>query len=438
MLDLLVFASAALITKRICEGINRDKQNVDSIQAATFQICLFLSLLMFSLAILEAAPISWMVLIYRSTILIYWYRIILWVLCVLLLIIHPICLALVIRPLTMSSSPLGLPSTVLHAGRWSRVAIVVKLIWTVIRFFFVTIVWRFLLRKIMRMVLPVDYDSNDSAENDTRNHNDSARCDGGTTRNQIWKQHCSFSTIALSLIFVSLTFVSLGAMRTIVIRSSNEANEYASTEAVQQSSSLMKTMVTMICSFGLIVASILNGFGSSSLPHSNIVGIFLKPTPMATITKAENDCYYAKSQLEEKECLLSDIMQSAANNGRSSSSSSFTSVIPTIKTDKQMQQLQDEVIFLANLVHDMNDDIYEMKQSQQLAVRARTTIGRIRVFFGVIFSVVLVVRVLIASKSLSLLFQDQTKTLQSPRDPVTSILLWLIGNNIVMTTSTMS
>ena len=150
---------------------------------------------------------------------------------------------------------------------------------------------------------------------------------------------------------------------------------------------------------------------------------------MTTITKAENDCYYAKSQLEEKECLLSEL--SAANNGRSLSSSSFTSSIPTIKTDKKMQQLQDEVIFLANLVRDMNEDIYEMKQSQELAVRARTTIGRIRVFFGVIFSVVLVVRVLIASKSLSLLFQDQTKTLQSPRDPVTSILLWLIGNNIV-------
>jgi len=79
----------------------------------------------------------------------------------------------------------------------------------------------------------------------------------------------------------------------------------------------------------------------------------------------------------------------------------------------------------------MNDDIHEMKQSQHLALRARTTIGRIRVVFGIIFSIVLVVRVVLASKSLSLLFQDQQETLQSPRDPVTSILLWLIGNNIV-------
>mmetsp|Transcript_10791 Transcript_10791/g.17814 ORF Transcript_10791/g.17814 Transcript_10791/m.17814 type:complete len:589 (+) Transcript_10791:296-2062(+) len=434
MLDLLVFASAALITKRVCHGIDGDKQHLDSMQTAThqlFQTCLFLSLLLFSLAILEAAPLSWMVLIYRSTILICWYRILLWFLCVLLLVIHPTCLALVlIRTQTMSSSPLGLSSTLAQARKKSRVAIIVRLIWTVIRFFFVAIVWRFLLRKISTMVLPVDYGTNEDTENDTINHNDRARGEKGTTRNQNWMQHCSFSAIALSSILVCSSFVSLGAMR-LVILSSNESNEYTSTEAAQQLPSLIETMVTMICSFGLIVASILNGFGSSSLPHSNLVGIFLKPTPMATITKAENDCYYAKSQLEEKECLLTDMMQSAANNGRSSSSSSFTSSLPTTNAEKKMQQLQDEVMFLENLVHDMNDDIYEMKQSQQLALRARTTIGRIRVFFGVICSIVLVVRVLLASKSLSLLFQDQPKTLQSPRDPVTSILLWLIGNNIV-------
>jgi hypothetical protein len=72
-----------------------------------------------------------------------------------------------------------------------------------------------------------------------------------------------------------------------------------------------------------------------------------------------------------------------------------------------------------------------MKQSQQLAVRARTSIGKMRVVLGVIFSIVLVIRILLASKSFSLLFQDEQEALQSPRDPVTSIVLWLIGNNIV-------
>jgi len=285
------------------------------------------------------------------------------------------------------------------------------------------------------MVLPADYDSNDDTENDPINNNNRAnRGEGGTTRQQNLMQYCSFSAIATSSILLCLTFISLGAMRTVVIQNSNTEYEYTSEEATQQSSSsIMKSMVTMICSFGLIVASILNGFGSSSLPHSNLVGIFLKPTPLSAVTKAESDCYYAKSQLQEKECLLQDIMiQSAANNGRTSSSSSFTSSIPIINAEKKkIQQLQDEVMFLTYLVKDMNDDIHEMKHSQQLALRARTTVGRIRVFFGIIFSIVLVVRVLLASKSLSLLFQDEQQSLQSPRDPVTNILLWLIGNNLV-------
>ncbi len=281
------------------------------------------------------------------------------------------------------------------------------------------------------MVLPADYDSNDDTENDTSNNR--ARGEGNTTRQQNLMQYCSLSVIVTSSILLCLTFVSLGAMRTVVIRNANAEYEYTSEEATQQlSSSIMKSMVTMICSFGLIVASILNGFGSSSLPHSNLVGIFLKPTPLAVVTKAESDCYYAKSQLQEKECLLQDIIQSTANNERSSSSSSFASSLPIMNAEKKkIQQLQDEVMFLTYLVKDMNDDIHDMKHSQQLALRARTTVGRIRVFFGVIFSLVLVVRVLLASKSLSLLFQDEQQPMQSPRDPVTNILLWLIGNNIV-------
>ena len=439
MLDLLVFGSAAAITRRICDGADRDKQNLDPVQRAAhylFQSCLFLSLLLFSLAVLETAPLSWMVLIYRSSILICWYRILLWLICVLLLVIHPICLAFAIHPQSMPSSSSS--SSLTQVNSRIRVAIIVQLIWTIIRFFFVAIIWRFFLRKIMRMVLPVDFDSDDSAENDNNNINNRARGEGvGTTRQPNWRLHCSFSAIVLSLIFMCLAFVSLGAMRTVVIRSSNTNLDYEDTSSLeaskQLSSSPMKTMVTMICSFGLIVASILNGFGCSSLPHSNLVGIILKPTPLATVIKAEHDCYYAKTQLEEKQCLLADIIQSAANR-RSSSSSSFTSSsLPTINAEKKkIHQLQDEVIFLTNLLVDMQDDIYEMKQSQQLALRARTKIGRIRVFFGVIFSIVLVFRVLLASKtSFSLLFQDKQKTLQSPRDPVTSILLWLIGNNIV-------
>lgn len=442
MLDLLVFCFAAAIIYRR-DGVG-DKQNLHLIQRAThylFQSCLFLSLILFSLAILEVAPLTWMVLIYRSSILICWYRTLLWLICVLLLVIHPICLALAMHPQTISStSSLSLrsspssPSCLAQFNTRSRVTIAVQLIWTVIRFFFVGIIWRFF-RQITRMVLPVDFENNDDADNDD-NDNNRARGEGGTTRQLNWMQHCSFSAIALSSMFIFVTFVSLGAMRKVIITSSNTnldfEHKYASIEEdKQQSSSPLKSMVTMICSFGLIVASILNGFGCASLPHSNLVGFFLAPTPLTTVTKAENDCYYAKSQLKEKQCLLTDIIQSAANR-RSSSSSSFTSSLPqTINAaeKKKILQLQDEVKFLRNLVEDMVDDIHEMKQSQQLAQRARTIIGRIKVFFGIIFSIVLVVRVVLAAKSFSLLLEEKQQA--PPMDPVTSILLWLIGNNIV-------
>jgi hypothetical protein len=285
---------------------------------------------------------------------------------------------------------------------------------------------------MFRMVRRFTFDINDNEENDNRNNNRLNREEGGGTNSQQKLVHYfSLSVVVLSSILIFLTYFSLGALRTLVIRSSNSNNldfEYTSAdEASKQYLSPMKSMVTMLCSFGLIVASILNGFGCSSLPHSNLVGIFLRPTPLALITQLENDCYYAKTRLEEKQCLLADTIQSSIDR-RTSSSSSFSPSQSTLNAEKQ---LQNEVMFLTYLVADLTDDIHEMKQSHQLALQARTSIGRIRVVFGVIFSIVLVVRVLLASKSFSLLFQDNQKAMQSPRDPVTSAILWLTGKNIV-------
>ena len=439
MLDLIVFGIAAIITRRVCGAASdttaTDKQQQQhgdpiiqrKLARHLFQISLFLSLLLFSLAILEATPLSWSVLIYRASILQHTYRIILWCICLLLLIVHPVCFALAIlhsktSSLNSSSSSSSLPLPTVR----NRVTIILQLIWAAMRFFAVAIIWRFILQKICRMVLPRNFFiSNHNTENDDRNN----------TRQQKWMQLCSFSVVLLSSILICLTFVCLGAMRSIVIKSSTSNNSldyaYDSTDEVgKQWLSPLKTMVTMICSFGLIIASILNGFGCSSLPHSNLVGIFLKPTPVAMVTKLENDIYYAKSQLEEKRCLLADIIQSS-NNRRASSSSSATFTSASNAEKQKAKQLQDEVIFLTYLVGDMVDDIEEMKQSQQLAIRARTSVGKIRVVLGIIFSIVLVIRIVLASKSFSLLFQDEQEALQSPRDPVTSIVLWLIGNNIV-------
>ena len=105
----------------------------------------------------------------------------------------------------------------------------------------------------------------------------------------------------------------------------------------------------------------------------------------------------------------------------------------------RIQQLQEEVLFLENLVGDMNDDIEEMKQSQELALAARTAYGRMRGVLGVVFSVVLIVRVILAAKSFMPIFDRQNNNANhsisnsnnNSRDPLTSISLWLLGRNIV-------
>ena len=71
----------------------------------------------------------------------------------------------------------------------------------------------------------------------------------------------------------------------------------------------LKFMVSVICAFGMIVASILNGFGCASLPHANLVGVFLKPTPLSLIAKVEDDFHYAMKTLEEKRWMLADGMR---------------------------------------------------------------------------------------------------------------------------------
>ena len=87
----------------------------------------------------------------------------------------------------------------------------------------------------------------------------------------------------------------------------------------------------------------------------------------------------------------------------------------TKSKQQNQQQIHDKVIFLTNLVEDMNDDIHEMKSSNVLAMQARTIFGRIRGILGIIFSIILVVRVLLASTSFltsssSLLVKDDSNS----------------------------
>ncbi|KAL7506419.1 hypothetical protein ACHAXN_003709 [Cyclotella atomus] len=173
----------------------------------------------------------------------------------------------------------------------------------------------------------------------------------------------------------------------------------------------------MACALGMIIASLLNGFGCASMPHANLVGMYLKPTSAAVLAKVEEDFFYAAQNLEEKKYMMAGLLQlsSSAN-------------VPT--DNIKIKQLKEEISFLENLVGDMSDDIEEMKHSQKLALRARTATGRISWILGVIFSIILVFRVVVAASS----FINGSKGLQSKvqrRDPITMMILWLAGHHIV-------
>ncbi|KAL7515842.1 hypothetical protein ACHAWX_000915 [Stephanocyclus meneghinianus] len=176
-------------------------------------------------------------------------------------------------------------------------------------------------------------------------------------------------------------------------------------------------MVKMSCALGMIIASALNGFGCASMPHANLVGIYLKPTSSAVLAKVEEDYFYAVKVLEEKTFILSSL--------------SWLSLNETAENNK-VRQLRDEINFMENLVGDMSDDIEEMKHSQELALKARTPVGRISWILGMVFSVILVIRVALAASTVWGAKQiSNTPSMHRQRgDPITIILLWLTGHHV--------
>ena len=89
-----------------------------------------------------------------------------------------------------------------------------------------------------------------------------------------------------------------------------------------------------------------------------------------------------------------------------------------------------------NFVGDMEDDVREMRSSLLLALEARTAAGHARGLLGVAFSIVLVARVLSAASSLLSGPVDRRRRSSSSSrcDPLTSVLLLLVGRNYIVGT----
>jgi len=135
---------------------------------------------------------------------------------------------------------------------------------------------------------------------------------------------------------------------------------------------LRSFLVTISLQAGLYLAATLNGVGSVVFPLQSVRGCLLRPVSMDSLQMVHRE----RQQL----------MQARADPA---------------------------------LLQELDAEMAEMQRAMQLAAHAQTTRGKIESVLGVVFSIVLVVRLVLAVRSVGM---DRP-----PEDPVTTILLHLLG-----------
>lgn len=202
----------------------------------------------------------------------------------------------------------------------------------------------------------------------------------------------------------------------------------------QSSIHVLSTLVSWLCAAGLMISSVLNGFGSVSMPYSCLAGIFLEPIRPEVLARAELELRNTTKNMEGKLTdLHSDSITSLGDTSRRRSAATHAGKIAfadynSDEISKRKRKLQNEIDFLETLIGELKEDIVEMKSAQEQAAKARTTLGRIRSYVGLVFSIVLLVRLYMAAKSV---VQVRYGPQQERGDPITTALLWLAGHNFV-------
>jgi len=240
---------------------------------------------------------------------------------------------------------------------------------------------------------------------------------------------------------VLITWAFLKAMGSLVISLPDEST-------TTSKNNILAMVVSWLCAVGLFFSSTLNGFGSVSLPYRCLAGWFLDPIRSDIVTKAEIELSKTKQNMESKiaefknnNSPLSDSFPLMDNNNNNNRRPARQQANPTKHTffnfsgssnsdaDNTIQKrkliLQQEIDFLQSLIEDLEGDIVEMKYAQEQAALARTTLGKIKYCVGFIFSIVLLLRLFTASKSI---LTAPNKNNDDDDDPITRSLLWLMGN----------
>jgi hypothetical protein len=193
---------------------------------------------------------------------------------------------------------------------------------------------------------------------------------------------------------------------------------------------ILSIVVSWLCAVGLVLSSTLNGFGSVSLPYSCLAGLFLQPLAPQVVTRAELEYKRTRQALDTKLMELHggdstaslDIPPSAGGRRRSTHNKFTFADFNSDESSKRKQVLQTEIDFLDTLLGELKEDIVEMKYAQIQAAKARTTVGKIRSYIGFVFSIMLLIRLYMASRSI---LQESMGPRPERGDPITTALLWL-------------
>ena len=222
--------------------------------------------------------------------------------------------------------------------------------------------------------------------------------------------------------------------------------------------SILSEIVSWLCAVGLLISSVLNGFGSVSLPYSTLSGFFLEQIRPECMTKLEADLKKMRTILIEKQNTLKELkvqiptLNTSRSMNQSSGSSgnktfSVSSLLTQNKTNYGFSDLSDdlkkrrellitEISFMEDLVRETSLDLEELKHSQLTAAAARTSIGKAKLYVGLVFSSILLIRLFNAGYSIlrshgNLLHPGHAahQHKKSRSDVVAHILIWLTGHH---------
>ena len=221
---------------------------------------------------------------------------------------------------------------------------------------------------------------------------------------------------------------------------------------------MLSLIVSWICAVGLLISSILNGFGSVSLPYTTLSGLFLQQVRPDYVTKLEAELRSVQKTLTKKRTMLKELkveittlnpsrasnrslLAGSSNNNFSmsallmqNSAHGFSELGDELKNRRQI--LQTEISFIEDLVRETTFDLEELKYSQNTAAATRTSIGKTKSYVGIVFSVILLARLFNAGFSIFRSYGTLLNTdyalhhhKKTRSDIVTTTLIWLTGHN---------